>query len=139
MLQSDWAVWLALLAVLIALVAIAPRLLRRTSRFKLNRVVADMKQSRKEFRQVARAAAKAEKRAERLSKRAEHVKPRILQEAKDAVEDAKALQKILHDKVMVSENHVRRVIYDEFPPTEHERLRKKYLPRDIEDDRPFSF
>jgi hypothetical protein len=62
-----------------------------------------------------------------------------LQEAKDAVDDANALQKILNDKVMVTENHVRRVIHDEFPPTEHDRLRRKYLPQDIKDERPFSF
>lgn len=98
-----------------------------------------MKKARKDLRKNARATAKAEKKLRGLLKRAERVIPRVLQEAKERVEDAQALQKILRDKVMVTENHVRRVIYDEFPPAAHERLRRKYLPQDIEDKRPFSF
>lgn len=138
-LQSDWAIWLALGALLVAGATIAPRLLRRTSKAKLNRVVADMNKARKDLRKTLRAMRNAEKKAQKLQQRAERVKPRVLQEAKDAVDDAKALQKILNDKVMVTENHVRRVIHDEFPPTEHDRLRRKFLPQDIEDNRPFSF
>ena len=98
-----------------------------------------MRKARKELRKALRAQQKAEKRVQKLVQRAERVKPRVLQEAREAFEDAKALQKILHDKVMVTENHVRRVIYDEFPPTQHDRLRRKHLPQDIEDNRPFSF
>ncbi len=138
-LQSNWAIWLALLAVLVAVVALAPKLLRKTSSAKLKRVVADMQQARKDLRKTVRGTLKAEKKLEKLTKHAERVKPRVLQEAKEAVEDAQALRKILNDKVLVTENHVRRVIHDEFPPTAHDRLRRKYLPKDIEDNRPFSF
>ena len=138
-LQANWAVWLALAAVMIAIVAIAPRLLRRTSSAKLKRVVDDMRKARKDLKKCLRTTKKAEKKLESMAKRAERVKPRLLQEAKEAVEDARALQKILNDKVLVTENHVRRVIYDEYPPKLHDRLRKKFLPQDIEDKRPFSF
>jgi hypothetical protein len=138
-LQSNWAVWLALAAVLIAVAAITPRLLERTSKAKLKRVVSDMKEARRDLRKTVRATRRAEKKVQKLQQRAKRVKPRVLQEAKDAVDDANALQKILNDKVMVTENHVRRVIHDEFPPTEHDRLRRKYLPQDIKDERPFSF
>ena len=138
-LQSDWAVWLALAAIGIAVVALAPRLLKMTSGSKLNRVVAELKAARKESGKVMRRARKAEKRVQKLLARADRVKPRILQEAKEAYEDAKALAKILHDKVMVAENHVRRVIHDEYPPAEHERMREKHLPEEAKDQRPFSF
>ncbi len=138
-LQSNWAIWLASAMLLIAAVGIIPELLRRTSRGKLNRVFADVKAARKELRKSTRAAKKAEKKYERLLARADRVKPRVLQEAKESVEDAKALAKILNDKVIVAETHVRRIIYDEFPPEKHERMRAKYLPQDIIDNRPFSF
>ena len=138
-LQSDWAVWLALAAVIIAIAVLIPKLLKRTSRSKLKRVVADMNKARKELRKSNRTTRKAEKKARKLQARAERVKPRILQEAKEAFEDSQALEKILDDKVMVAENHVRRVIHDEFPPTEHERMREKYLPQDVKEKRPFSF
>ena len=130
-LQSDWAVWLALAAVIIAIAVLIPKLLKRTSRSKLKRVVADMNKARKELRKSNRTTRKAEKKARTLQARAERVKPRILQDAKEAFEDSQALEKILDDKVMVAENHVRRVIHDEFPPTEHERMREKYLPQDV--------
>lgn len=138
-LQSDWAVWLALAAVFIAVVVLAPRLLKMTSRSKLNRVVTDLKAARKEFGKVMQRAQKAEKRVQKLLSRADRVKPRVLQEAKEAYEDEKALVRILHDKVMVAENHVRRVIHDEFPRAEHDQMREKYLPQDVKDERPFTF
>ena len=138
-LQSNWAIWLASAMLLIAAVGIIPELLRRTSRGKLNRVFADVKAARKELRKSTRAAKKAEKKYEKLLVRADRVKPRVLQEAKESVEDARALAKILNDKVIVAETHVRRIIYDEFPPEKHERMRAKYLPQDVIDNRPFSF
>ena len=139
LLQSDWAVWLALGAIFIALAVLVPKLLKMTSRSKLKRVLADLKAARKELRESVRTTRKAEKKVQKLVARAEKVKPRILQEAKEALEDAQALEKILQDKVMVAENHVRRVIHDEFPPAEHERMREKHLPQDVKDERPFTF
>jgi len=138
-LQSDWAIWLALAMLLIAAAMITPRLLKMTSRSKLSRVFADVKAARKELRKSVRAAKKAGKKFEKLLARADRVKPRVLQEAKESVEDVRALAKILNDKVIVAETHVRRIIYDEFPPEKHEQMRAKYLPQDVIDDRPFSF
>ena len=138
-LQSDWAIWLALAMLLIAAAMITPRLLKMTSRSKLSRVFADVKAARKELRKSVRAAKKAGKKLEKLLARADRVKPRVLQEAKESVEDGRALAKILNDKVIVAETHVRRIIYDEFPPEKHERMRAKYLPQDVIDNRPFSF
>jgi hypothetical protein len=137
--QANWAIWLALGAVLVATAALAPKLLSMTSRSKLKRVVADMKVARKELRKVVRKMEKAEKKLRNLLARADRVKPRILQKAKEAVEDSQALAKILRDKVLVAEAHVRRIIHDEFPPSEHDRLRAKHLPQDEKDGRPFSF
>jgi hypothetical protein len=62
-----------------------------------------------------------------LEKKAASVKPRRLEEAAGALQDAEALLKIAGDKVLVAENHVRRIIVEEFPPKHHERMRSRYL------------
>ena len=51
----------------------------------------------------------------------------------------RSLAKIADDKAQVQANHVRRVIFEEFPPSRHEKLRARYLPQDVADKRPFSF
>lgn len=74
-----------------------------------------------------------------LEKRAESVKPRRLDEAAAAVQDADALLKIAGDQVLIAKNHVRKIIVEEFPPKRHERMRSKYLPGEGVDGKPFSF
>ena len=138
-LQSDWAVSLALVSLAIAIALMIPILVKRTSRSKLNKVLSDLEETQKELRKTARVSDKAEKKLQGMLANIERVKPRDLQEAKDAVDDSKALTKILNDKMMVAQNHVRRVIHDEFPPSKHDRLRARYLPQDVEDGRPFQF
>jgi seryl-tRNA synthetase len=116
-----------------------PQFLQTTSRSKLNRVLENMKEVRKELRKSIRAKDKTEKKFRKLMARGDRVKPRILQEAREAVDDARALAKIMSDKLMVAETHVRRIIHDEFPPAEHDHLRDKHLAPEGEDPRPFSF
>lgn len=78
-------------------------------------------------------------RLDRLEATSESVKPTRLQEAAEAAQDAEALLKIAADQVLIAENHVRKVIVEEFPPKRHERMRRRYLPADGADRRPFSF
>ena len=78
-------------------------------------------------------------RLEGLQRKAESVKPVRLQEATEAVQDAEALLKIADDQLLIAENHVRKIIVEEFPPRDHERMRGKYLPDGPEDGKPFSF
>jgi peptidoglycan hydrolase CwlO-like protein len=138
-LQSDWAIWLALASLVIAIVLTIPILLKQTARSKLNKVLSDLNETQKELRKTARVSNKTEKKLQKMLTNIELVKPRELQEAKDSVDDSKALTKILSDKMMVAQNHVRRVIHDEFPPAKHDRMRAKYLPQDVKEDRPFQF
>ena len=86
-LQSNWAIWLALALLLMVAIMIAPELMRRTSRSKLSRVFAGVKEARKELRKSTRSVQKVEKKYQKLLARSERVKPRKLQEAKEAVED----------------------------------------------------
>ena len=94
---------------------------------------------RREAARCLRAGERAEARLDGLAGRSESVKPVRLQEARDAVQDAEALLKIASDQVLIAENHVRKIIVEEFPPKHHERLRRRYLPGEGDDGKPFSF
>jgi preprotein translocase subunit SecF len=137
--MQNWALWVAGVPVAIVLVSVAWLLYRRSSRGQLNRAIKNHAGSMKELDAANASVGKLEKRVERLGGKTEKVKPRVLQEAKDALDDARALAKILADKSQVSAQQLRRVIFEEYPPAVHEKLRAKYLPQDIADDRPFTF
>mgnify|MGYP001828913665 CR=1 FL=1 len=74
-----------------------------------------------------------------LEKKANSITPRRLREAAEAVQDAEALLKCAGDQVLVAENHVRKIIVDDFPPRHHERMRSRYLPGDRQEGKPFTF
>lgn len=82
---------------------------------------------------------RAESRLDRMLQKAEKIRPSELQAAKEALQDARALQKIAEDRLMVAENHVRRIIHEEFPPVKQQKLRARYLPEALPERRPFSF
>jgi len=99
------------------------------------RLHARRQEAARQHRTVQRATAKLG----RLQKNAGSVKPLRLQEAAEAVQDAQALLKIASDQVLIAQNHVRKIIVEEFPPKRHERMRRKYLPEEPENDKPFTF
>lgn len=75
----------------------------------------------------------------RLQADAESVKPSRLQEVAGTMQDAEALLKIATDQVLIAQNHVRRIIVEEYPPKKHEKLRSKYLGQVDDKGLPFSF
>jgi hypothetical protein len=73
-----------------------------------------------------------------LDARSNSLRPSRLREAREAVEDARALAKIAHDQLLVAENLLRKVIIEEFPPCRHESMRRRYLRPDEERGKSFS-
>ncbi len=137
--NNNWALLLATVPAVIVIVSVIRQLAMQSAPGQLRSVLADHNSAMKML-VVARAQrTKAERRAEKLAAKAEQTKPRVLQEARDSARDAQALEKIAADKVLVTANHVRRVIHEEFPPTRHAELRARYLPEDVQEERPFSF
>ncbi len=93
----------------------------------------------REARNIWRAGGRATVRLDRLVSKSDSVRPSRLEEATDAVRDAQALLKIANDQVLIAENHVRKIIVEEFPPRDHERMRSRYLPGDRQESKPFTF
>lgn len=138
-LRQDWAAWLAIVPAFLVIVVVSRSLYRRSARGQLARALKQNRMAQKELLAARERATRALSKIEKLSGRSATVKPRVLEEAKGALEDCRALEKILDDKCQVTTNHLRRVIFEEFPPARHDLLREKYLPQDVADGRPFTF
>lgn len=138
-LKSNWALLAAVGIGLIIVLIVLSQLIRRSAWGQLRATRRVLAKTRQGAARALRAVEKAERIAKRLQERAEHTKPRHVQEANGVLEDARMLAKIANDKVLIAENHVRRVIHEEYPPVQQERLRNKYLPEQATDKRPFSF
>ncbi len=54
------------------------------------------------------------------------------------LEDARALQKIAADRVLIARNQVREIIVHEYPPKRHTAMRSKYLSQDEADPKPIT-
>ena len=138
-LKSNWALAAASVIAVVIVFFVIAQLIRRSAWGQLQETLRTLDKVRRHEAKALKSVEKAEGIAERLSENAERAKPRHLQEAKDALSDARALAKIANDKILVAENHVRRVIHDEYPPIRHEAMRQRYLPDPARDRKPFSF
>ena len=114
------------------------RIYQDSGRGRLLARVAELRVREREAKNARKSLAKAAARLERLRARADSVKPRLGQEASEALEDARALQKIADDQVLVAQNHVRKIILEEYPPKQHAAMRARYLQKDEEDQQPFT-
>lgn len=92
-----------------------------------------------ELKQARRAAAKAKRKFENLKSRAQHVKPARLREAEEQAKDLETMVGHAKDRVMVAENHTRRIILDQYPPAKQQQLLAKYLPAEDEKTKSFTF
>jgi hypothetical protein len=138
-LQHHWALILASAAALLLLIVFVHHLIRRSASAQLRRMRKALDEECAKLSKAGAAVEKAERRKARLMERADRVKPRLLTESAEALQDARALAKIARDRVLVAENQLRRVIFEEFPPAEHEKLRSRYLPTAPMDKKPFTF
>ncbi|HEX5764399.1 MAG TPA: hypothetical protein VFY27_02450 [Woeseiaceae bacterium] len=138
-LQTHWALLLASVTSLVLLLFAAAHFMQTSARGQLRRTQKALQQERGRLEKAKAVVDKAERQKERLMRNAESVKPRLLRESAEACEDAQALVRIAADRVLVAENHLRRVILEEFPPAQHETLRSRYLPDAPEKKKPFTF
>ena len=136
---ENWALLAAAIPAALVFVWVGLALYGRSAPGKLRAVLKDHRRAMREVRAAKKAAAKAADRVASLERKVDRVKPRLLEEAKGLSEDTRALEKIATDRLLVTANHVRRVIHEEFPPARQEKLRQRYLPGDGPDGRPFSF
>ena len=137
--KSNWALAVAAIIGFVIVLIVVAHLIRRSAWGQLHQTLQTLAKARQDEAKALKSVEKAEHIARRLHENADRAKPRHLQEAKDALQDARALAKIANDKILIAENHVRRVIHEEYSPVRQEALRQKYLPEPTRDKKPFSF
>lgn len=137
--KANWALAIAVVIGIVIACLAAAHAYRGSARGQLRQVRKVLAAERRKQRRAGARVLEAQQRKARLEQRAERVRPRALREAVEALADAKALEKIAADRVAIAENHVRRVIFEEFPPARHERLAARYLPERPAADKPFTF
>jgi hypothetical protein len=138
-LVSHWGLLAASLLLFAAALHIALSGWQHSASGQLRQAITTMQDLRQAAAKADGATVKAESRLDSLLQSRDKVRPSYLQEAKDALQDARALQKIADDRLLVAENHVRRIILEEFPPVKQHKLRSRFLPADVRNPRPFSF
>jgi len=138
-LTSNWALIAAGVVLTPVFFLVAAQLIGRSPRGQLRNTRAELAHEKRKQAKSAAVTRKMEARVDKMLRQSDSVKPRLLQEAKEALQDARELEKIAADRVLVAENHVRQVIHEEFPPTRQARLRKRCLPDNLADGKPFSF
>ncbi len=119
-------IWLGIF-LLVSVAVVLPNTLP-TSWGRLHRQRRELRHRLYGLRQAEKAAEKAKHTHAKLKSRAQQVKPKQLREAEENAADLKTLLGHAKEDVMVAENHVRRILLDEYPPAKHQRLLKKYLP-----------
>lgn len=137
--HDNWAL-AAALAVVLSIAGLALfNAVRFSGRGQLRQACRVLREKRKTLSRAMAAATAAERRCERLQQRVEKVKPRSLEDAHGDAADARALAKIAHDQALIAENHVRRIIVEEFPPARQARLRARYGVAEKPEKKPFTF
>jgi hypothetical protein len=106
------------------------RLYRESDRGQLGNRVRALQGRYKEVARAQKALDKVSERLDELRKSASTVKPRRVEEAGEAMEDASMLLNNANDQVLIAEKDVRQLILDEYPPNRQEALRRKYLAAD---------
>ena len=130
LIEAYWAPGLAGLLLAAVAVIAAVRLWRLSARGCLAAANRVLRQRRRQAALAGAAVARAQARVGRLEQKSDSVKPRLLEEARGTLADARALAKIADDQVLIARNRLRHVILEEFPPDRHEALRRRYLGDD---------
>ena len=126
-LMQNWALVVASILGTAVLFFVLLRVFQDSARGRLQANVRQSRNRERAAQTAARAVEKATARLERLRAKADVVKPRRAEEAKEALGEARELQKIIDGQVLVARNNVRTLILEEYPPKRHEAMRNKYL------------
>ena len=137
--RAFWAPAAALVIAGLVLIVLLRTGWRRSRRGRLAIHVRERAKCRRMAIEAVRQRDAARGRVETLEAKADKVPPKRLDEARGALADADRLCGIRSDQLKVAENHLRRIITEEYPPARHERLRKRYDLGEHADASPFTF
>ena len=126
-LTQYWALAIASVLGTAVLMFVVVRLFQDSARGRLGAAVRQLQEREKAAQAAGRAVHKAVARLERLQAKPDSVAPRQTEAAREALEEARDLQKLVDDQVLVVRNNVRTVILEDYPPKRQAAMRHKYL------------
>jgi hypothetical protein len=126
-LQQNWALVIASVLGLCIVLFVLFRATQDSRRGRLGTALTYMRDREREARKAAKALKEATRKIERLKAKSESVPPKQADAARDALLEAKELQKLIDDQLLIARNNVRLLITEEYPPKRHEAMRSKYL------------
>jgi Flp pilus assembly protein TadB len=137
--REYWALLGAAVAAAVALAAVGVALWRRSRRGRLGIRLREQRRRQRELDEAQKAWQQASRRLQKLEKRAGRVAPKALDEARGLLGDAERLVELRAGALKVAQNQVRMIIVEEYPPSRHDALRRRYGVPEHADARPFSF
>ena len=126
-LQQNWALAIASVLGFGIVLFVLFRASQDSRRGRLGSALTYMRDRERAAQAAAKAVARATTRIERLRAQADSVAPKQADEARDALVEARELEKLIDDQLLIARNNVRMLILEEFPPKRHEAMRSKYL------------
>jgi hypothetical protein len=126
-LQQNWALLIASVLGLGIVLFVLFRASQDSRRGRLGSALTYLRDRERAAQKAAKALDKASSRIERLRVRSESVPPKQADAARDGLLEAKELQKLIDDQLLIARNNVRLLITEEYPPNRHDAMRSKYL------------
>jgi len=126
-LTQNWALAIASVLGTAVLLFVIYRALQDSARGRLQEMVRQLRRREMDDKAARKAADKALAKLERLQARADSVKPRHAQVAREDLEEAREIQKLVDDQLLIARHNVRTLILEEYAPKRHAAMRKKYL------------
>lgn len=127
LITKNWALVAASVLAFAIFLFVLLRLYEQSAQGRLGTEAGELRKLQRELATAEQKLVVAEQRLETFREQADSVKPRALSEAEEAVEDARAMQKIVSDQILRAKKRVGDVILEEFAPNRQDGLRTKYL------------
>ena len=126
-LQQYWALVIASVLGLGIVLFVLFRVSQDSRRGRLGSALTYMRDRERAAQAAAKVVEKATTKIERLRARSDSVAPKQAENARDALQEAQELEKLIADQLLIARNNVRMLIFEEYPPKRHEAMRSKYL------------
>lgn len=122
-----WALIIASVLGLAILLFVVFRLLEDSRRGQLSSALNELRERETALHSASKKVSKSLLKYEKLAAMGDKVPPNKYLAAKDAMAEARETEALLTEQVLVLRNNARTIILQDYPPTKHEAMCRKYL------------
>lgn len=122
-----WALIVASILGLAIALFVVFRLFQDSRRGQLASALNELREREQALHSTSKSVSKLLAKFEKMAASGDKVPPNKLLAAKDALAEARETEALLQDQVLVLRNNARNIILQDYPPTQHEAMCRKYL------------